>query len=93
MLWFIAICAAGAVGLTVMWAHRTATASGRLVRSRIMPSGSDLGFAAPSVLRDARKSRMPFADKLPMSAAAQEKAAAELELAGLPLAAKRIPSP
>lgn len=84
MLWIIAMCAAGAVGLTVIWAHRASTASGRLVRSRIIGSGRDLGFAVPSVLRDQRKSRIPFADKLPMSPEAQEKTAAELELAGLP---------
>ena len=84
MLWIIAFCAAGAVALTAIWAHRASTASGRLVRSRILDSGGDMGFAAPSVLRDERKSRMPFADKLPMSPEAQAKAAAQLELAGLP---------
>lgn len=85
MIWFIAMCAAGAVGLTVIWASRVSTASGRLVRARIMNvGGGGLGFAAPSVLRDAGARRMPFADKLPMSMEAQEKAAAELELAGLP---------
>lgn len=84
MIWFIAMCAAGAVGLTVVWASRVSSASGRLVRSRIMNSDSGLGFSAPSVLRDVGARRMPFADKLPMSVQAQEQAAAELELAGLP---------
>ena len=84
MLFIIALSAAGAIALTILWAHRRASAPRRRVRSRILqPSGGDMSYASTSVLRETRRSHIPLANLFPMSAEAQAKTAQQLQLAGL----------
>lgn len=72
----------GFVGLLVLYWGQV-TAPRRLVRSRVSVSRSGAGGLAPA-LRDV-SGRVPFVDRLPLSAAARARMDTELDRAGVPL--------
>lgn len=65
-----------------LYAYQRATNEGAVVRRRIMPASEGMSLrSSTSVLRD-RSGRLPFVDRLPLSAESQEVMARDLERAG-----------
>lgn len=84
LLPLIALTFAGAVALSVLYTHQWLTAPARVTRRRIAPApGGDLAVRSP--LLNVRRSRIPFVDRLPLSAEARMRMEIELERSGVPL--------
>jgi tight adherence protein B len=84
LLLLISLTLAGATTLSVLYTHQRLTAPARIARSRVMPNRG-VQISLGSSLRGSRRSGIPFADLLPISADAQAELESRLALAGVPL--------
>jgi len=74
----------GATTLSILYAHQWLTAPQRVARRRIAPR-TNAGLASLSPLLGGRRSPIPLADRLPLSAEARARMESELEIAGVRL--------
>jgi tight adherence protein B len=84
LLVLIGMTFAGATVLSILYVHQRLTAPGHLARLRVAPGRrGDLQLRSP--LLSSRGSRIPLADRLPLSTVARERTELELERAAVPL--------
>jgi tight adherence protein B len=85
VLILIGLCAASSVALGVVYGFQRSTAERSAIDARLGASGPRVALSPRSALRAARRSRIPFADLLPLSAESRAKMQLELRRAGDPL--------